>query len=223
MSTHYRGFMGAGILAALGMVSFGQATAATEKCKQSFGNTTINYNLVVPAHAVCTLTDVTVNGSVTVNGGTLMVNGGTIAGNVLSDDGGVVTIGVDSVGTGTAIGGGVQSLNVAMQPGSLSISGASVDGILETVDDQTVYLSGTNVVGNVVIGQTLGSVKLKTSNFSFSVLVASTAGPLKIDGNMIVYDLTLLSNNGPEVSGNTVGGSITCIGDHPPATGQCTD
>lgn len=222
MSIHYRGFMRAGALAALGIVSFGQATAATEDCTQSISNKTINANLVVPALAVCTLTDVTVHGSVAVNGGTLTVNGGTIGGSVVSDDGGVVTIGVDSVGAGTGIAGGVQSLNVATEPGSLSISGAIVTGILETVDDQTVYLSRTIVMGNVVIGQTFGSVNLQMNNFAFSVTVAGTTGPLTIDGNTVVYNLTLLSNNGPVVSGNHVGGTITCIGDNPHATGQCS-
>ncbi len=221
MTTHYRGFMGAGVLVALGMVSFGQAAAARD-CDKPISDKTINANLVVPAYAVCTLTDVTVNGSVAVNGGTLTVYGGTIAGNVLSDDGGVVTIGEDSVGVGTAIGGGVQSLNVALRPGSLSISSANVSGILETVDDKTVDLSDTNVVGEVVIGQTLGSVKLQRNNFSFSVQVAGTVGPLTIHKNTVLYDLTLLSNNGPVVTANTVDGKITCIGDSPAATGQCT-
>lgn len=217
MSTHYRGFMSAGVLAALGMVSFGQATAATVICTGPISTTTpIKAHLVVPALAVCTLTDVTLNGSVAVNGGTLTVNGGTITGSVLSDDGGVVTI------AGTTIGGGVQSLNVAAQPGSLSISGANVSGLLETVDDLTVSLSDTNVVGEVVIAQTLGSVKLQSNIFSYSVQLAGTVGPSTIEGNTVLYDLTLLSNDGPSVLGNTVSGTITCIGDSPAATGQCT-
>jgi hypothetical protein len=222
MSTHYRGFMSAGVLAALGMVSFGQARAITMHCAGPISGGTIDAHLVVAAHKVCTLTDVTVNGSIAVNGGTLRVNGGTISGSVLSDDGGVVTIGVDSMGAGTTIGGGVQSLNVAAQPGSLSISGATVTGLLETVDDLTVSLSDTNVVGEVVIAQTLDTVKLQSNIVSYSVQVAGTVGKSKIDGNTVLYDLTLLSNNGPSVLGNIVSGTITCIGDSPAATGQCT-
>jgi hypothetical protein len=208
--------MSAGVLAALGMVSFGQARALTVNCTGPISSTTIKAHLVVPALAVCTLTDVTVNGSITVNGGTLKVNGGTITGSVLSDDGGGVTI------AGTTIGGGVQSLNVAAQPGSLSISGATVTGLLETVDDQTVSLSDTNVVGEVVIAQTLGSVNLQSNIFSYSVQLAGTVGASTIDMNTILYDLTLLSNNGPSVLGNAVSGTITCISDSPAATGQCT-
>lgn len=193
-----------------GGVGFLLATAsvagATTTCgpDQTISDTTINGNVFVPSNVVfsfgrgCTLTNVLVNGVVTIApGGELDADQTTIKGGLTAND---------------AFDMDLFEVTVY---GPTKLTGGNADS---TFDEGTF-------VGSVTIQDTVftpdRSLDFSGNRVDGSVRLVNNATPLAVEDNNISGSLTVTGNHGgASIAGNTIRALLSCSGNAPPFTGS---
>jgi hypothetical protein len=164
-------------------------------------------NVVVPPRATCSASGSTVAGNVTVGLGATL-NGGfvTIANNLVGVGAANVRLTGFSVGGDVIIRGG---------GGDLVILTSTVRGVVD--------ISGVHGFIAIINNESPGALgKLSVVNNVVRALDSTSTVGLNISSNQIRTDATVSFNAGPvekNVQGNTVGGTLSCVGNAPPFLG----
>jgi hypothetical protein len=165
------------------VVAPGTSEAAKE-CNGVFTNQTINESLVVNDGDSCELDSVTVNGRLTVNGGTIIVNNSTIIGSWS------ITGNVHSPEHQFCNNNIVGSVTVH------DVTSGNPSGPFEQLEELAFGEGETGCGGGTIIG---------------SVTAVNSPGVFfEVDQYTVNGSLTILGVNGGEVEGTTVYGTATC-------------
>ena len=165
-------------------------------------------NVAVPKGATCSASGSTVAGTFTVGKNATLNGGGvTIGGSLIANGATNVRLSGFSVGGDVSIAGG---------GGNLVIQSSTVRGVVD--------ISGVKgfiaIINNESQGA-LGHVRVVNNTVQASDR-SSTVG-LNISSNQVLTDAEVSGNTGKvdkNVQGNTVGGTLSCIGNAPPFDGR---
>jgi hypothetical protein len=194
--------------ALISVVAAAPASAAkVNKCKGDLSLGTYD-SMVVPKGKTCSMSGTTVTGNLTVE------RGATLNGGFVTIGGSLIAQGATNVRmTGFSVAGDV---SIQGGGGNLVISESTVQGVVD--------ISGVNgfiaLINNDDSAGALGRVRV-LNNVLQPLDATSTVG-LNISSNHVATDATVSGNKGSvekNVQGNTIAGTLSCIGNEPPFLG----
>jgi len=171
-------------------------------CNGAYQRGTFNGNITVAANQICEIDGGVVNGSMTSNGGIVILLGGaTVTGNVLIS------------GTATGSGGALPH----------QVCGATVKGNLEIQNDSSgITVGGTNcgatrVAGNLKVQNDSGAVTITSTSVNGNLTVMDNTSTILLNGNTVSQNLQVQNNtdaaaNSTQVLNNNVSGNLVCSG-----------
>ncbi|MBV9411655.1 MAG: hypothetical protein JO148_08665 [Acidimicrobiia bacterium] len=183
----------------------------------TFPNNRTGNDLTVPGGATCTLSNVVVGGTVTVQpGGNLVMQGATIGGNLIGNS--PASIRIDALPSSCA---GSACTQPSIIRGDATITGTSS---VPTGFGQNYICNGSRVGGDLsIIGSTaaapwaLGSIcSFGGATFGNNLTIRNNAARVDLVNSRVVNDLTVQGNTGGgSIVNNTLGGFVSCGSNNP--------
>jgi len=105
--------------------------------------------------------------------------------------------------------------------GSLTATGATIDGSVAAKNAASVSIGNTTIGVNVQLVGTTGLIDIFQSNIGGSVQIVGRTTPaimsVTVDSNVVTGSVTLVNNVsvGNEVDNNTIGINLSCVGNSP--------
>jgi Bacterial Ig-like domain (group 3)/Putative Ig domain len=187
--------------------------------KQSVSITVdVNGNLSIQRGQTYTFTNGSISGTVTINGGTLILNGSTVGNNLMMTSGSLALGGNSTVSNNVQIQGGSFTIGPATIKGNLQITnipagsapgivcGAAVNGSLQFQN-------------NAIPGQ-IGPASCAGNTIGGNLQITGNTAPLQIYKNAVGGNLQVQSNTGSaQIFQNTIQNLLQCSGNSSPFTG----